>query len=64
MLRIVIGGVVIELALAIVAHLAPAVAALMRPVYWIVAVICLIGIAHAWRKRSGHDRRVRKRRRG
>jgi len=64
MLRIVIGGVVIELALAIIAHLAPAVAALLRPVYWIVAGICAIGIAHAWRRRSGHDRRVRNRRTG
>jgi hypothetical protein len=63
-LRIVIGGVVIELALALLAHLAPAAAGLIRPVYWIVAGICLVGIAHALRKRSGHDRRTGQRRNG
>ena len=61
-LRIVIGGVIIEVALALLAHFAPAVAGLLRPIYWIVAAICLIGIAHALRKRSGHDRRVKDRR--
>lgn len=63
-LRIVIGGLVIEVLLALIAHFAPAVAGLMRPVYWIVALICLVGIAHALRKRSGRDRRVKERRSG
>ncbi len=64
MLRFVIGGVLIELALALLAHFAPAAAGLIRPVYWIVAAICLVGIAHALRKRSGRDRRVKRRRKG
>ena len=61
-LRIVIAGVIIEVALALIAHFAPAAAGLLRPIYWIVAAICLIGIVHALRKRSGHDRRVKDRR--
>jgi fatty acid desaturase len=61
-LRIVIGGVVIEVLLAVLAHFAPAAAALIRPVCWIVAVICLFGIVHALKHRTGHDRRVSERR--
>jgi hypothetical protein len=61
--RFVVTLVVIELLLFVIAKLAPAMATLFRPVYWIVAALFVVPIWHAARKRApGHDRRQADRR--
>ena len=55
-LRLLLGGLVIEAALVWIVQLSPAMRALMRPVYLIVAVAFGVAIWHAWRRRA-HDRR-------
>jgi protein-S-isoprenylcysteine O-methyltransferase Ste14 len=55
-------AVVVELALMFVARLAPAMAGLMRPAYVLVAVIAVLMLWNAWRRRDGSDRRQDERR--
>ena len=52
----------VELALMFVARVAPAMAGLMRPAYVLVAVIAVLMIWQAWRRREGSDRRQDERR--
>jgi len=50
-------GVVIEVALIVLADQAPAMASLIRPLYWVIGVIFVIGIFNELKTRSGGDRR-------
>ena len=54
---IVVITVLVEVGLYIVVYLGPAMAGLMRPVYYTVAAIGAVTIWHALRRRVGHDRR-------
>jgi hypothetical protein len=47
----------IEIALFIIVKLGPALDDLVRPVYWIVAVIGVVTSIHALRRHPGTDRR-------
>jgi hypothetical protein len=61
--RYVAALLVIELALFALARLAPAMATLFRPAYFVVAALFAVPIWHASRARSpGHDRRQEDRR--
>lgn len=50
-------GVVIVIALIVVADLAPALAPLIRPLYWVIGVIFVIAMFNALKTRGGRDRR-------
>jgi membrane protein YdbS with pleckstrin-like domain len=54
---IVVISVVVEVGLYIVTILGPAMSDLVRPVYYIVALVAAITVWHALRRRVGHDRR-------
>jgi hypothetical protein len=57
-LRYVIGIIAVELGLFIIARVAPALATLIRPAYWVVAALFVVPVWHATRRRApGHDRR-------
>jgi hypothetical protein len=49
--------IVVEVGLYILTILGPALAGLVRPVYFIVAIIAAGTVWHALRRRVGHDRR-------
>lgn len=55
-------GLMIEGACVAIVWLAPALRVFMRPVYVVVAAIFGVMIWHAWRGRSGTDRRHEERR--
>lgn len=57
-----ITGIVIEGACVGLVWLSPALGVFMRPVYVVVGVIFAVMIWHAWRGRSGGDRRQEERR--
>jgi hypothetical protein len=59
---LLIAGTVVEAALFGVVWLAPALRVFMRPVYVGVAAIFVFVTWHAWRGRSGEDRRREDRR--
>ena len=61
-LRLAIGLIVIEAGLAIVTYMAPAMRGLVRPVYFIVALVFAGAIVHGARGRHGDDRRHGERR--
>jgi len=50
-------GVVIEVALIVLADQAPAMVSLIRPLYWVIGGIFVIGIFNGLKTRSGGDRR-------
>jgi hypothetical protein len=50
-------AVVLEVALFSVGRVAPAIAGLMRPVYWVVGGLFAFAIGHASRQRATGDRR-------
>jgi uncharacterized membrane protein len=54
---IVLITVVVEVLLYILTILGPALDGLVRPVYIIVAVVAVLTVWHALRRRVGHDRR-------
>ena len=54
---IVLITVVVEVGLYVVTTLGPAMTGLVRPVYYIVAVVAAGTVWHALRRRVGHDRR-------
>jgi hypothetical protein len=49
--------VVIEIALFVLVKLGPAMEDLVRPVYWVVALIGAVTVWHALRRHAGTDRR-------
>lgn len=55
--RALLIGVIIEGALVYLANRAPAMASLIRPLYWVLGAIFLYGAFNALRTRSGTDRR-------
>lgn len=57
-----ITGLLIEGACVGVVWLSPALGVFMRPVYVVVGAIFAVMIWHAWRGRSGSDRRQEERR--
>ena len=57
-----IAGIVIEGACVGLVWLSPALGVFMRPVYVVVGAIFGVMIWHAWRGRSGSDRRQEERR--
>jgi membrane protein implicated in regulation of membrane protease activity len=57
-----IAGIVIEGACVGLVWLSPALGVFMRPVYVVVGAIFAVMIWHAWRGRSGSDRRQEERR--
>lgn len=61
-LHLVIVLLVLEGAAYAISRMAPAMAALMRPIYLLLIVLFAIPIWHASRHRTGHDRRHRERR--
>ena len=63
-LKLAIGLIVIEAGLVFVGYLTPAVRALLRPVYFVVALSFAIAIIHGARGRNGDDRRHEQRRHG
>ena len=62
LLRIAVGGIILEVILIAIGLRAPALRLLLRPLYVVVAVGVLITLWHAARKRTGHDRRQADRR--
>jgi len=61
-LRLALGLIVIEAGLVIVGHVAPAMRALIRPVYLIVVLVFAVAMLQAARGRNGDDRRHGERR--
>jgi membrane protein implicated in regulation of membrane protease activity len=59
---LIITGLVIEGACVGLVWLSPALRVFMRPVYVVVGAIFAVMIWHAWRGRSGGDRRQEERR--
>jgi threonine/homoserine/homoserine lactone efflux protein len=57
MIRLVLLGIVAEMAVFGVGYLAPAMTTLLRPIYIFVAALFLFALWHAARRRPGHDRR-------
>ena len=47
----------VELALFVLVKLGPVMEDLVRPVYWIVAIMGVLTLWHALRRRTGTDRR-------
>lgn len=61
-LSIILLALLLELALYGIAHLAPAMAGLVRSVYIVVAVVALILLVQSLRRRENGDRRQEERR--
>jgi hypothetical protein len=57
MLRLVLLGLIAEMAVFAVGHFAPAMKTLLPPVYALVAVLFAGAIWRAMRRRPGHERR-------
>jgi hypothetical protein len=50
-------SVAVELGLYALVRLAPVMEDLVHPVYWVVAVVCVLTVLHALRRHPGTDRR-------
>jgi len=61
---VLITTIVVEVGLVALAHFAPAMRGLIRPVYFIVLLVGAFSFWHAVRPRTGQDRRHGERRRG
>ena len=61
-LHLIVILLVLEAAAYAISRMAPAMAALMRPIYVLLVVLFALPIWHASRHRTGHDRRHRERR--
>lgn len=57
LVTIVVITVTVEISLALIAHREPVLAYLIRPAYYVVAVVGAITTGHAARRRPGQDRR-------
>lgn len=63
-LKLAIGLILIEAGLVLIGYISPAMRALLRPVYFVVALVFAIAIIHGARGRNGDDRRQEERRHG